>query len=123
MYLPASSRTTSWRPLGRGIGSSNGWFQPLGELREEISALLREGKISAGRMHGYIAALDSQLHGGGVLVVTAACGNELQIDGADLHPAGMVGLNPVGYLQQRADCSVGIGERARCDEFHGLGIP
>src|SRR5258708_11017342 len=69
-------------------------------------------------MHRHIAALDGQLYGGGVLVVTAACGNELQIDGADLHPAGVVGLNPVGYLQQLADRSVGVGERAVFPEFH-----
>jgi hypothetical protein len=35
----------------------------------------------------------------------------------------MVGLNPVGYLQQLAGGGGGIGELARCDEFHGLGIP
>jgi hypothetical protein len=28
IYLPASSRVTSWRPRGSGIGSSNGRFQP-----------------------------------------------------------------------------------------------
>jgi hypothetical protein len=47
-------------------------FPALGALREEISALLRERKISAGRMHGHIAAererifygLDSRLFPG-----------------------------------------------------------
>jgi hypothetical protein len=28
MYLPASSRVTSWRPRGSGIGSSKRRFQP-----------------------------------------------------------------------------------------------
>src|ERR1700730_15996310 len=50
MNLPASSSVASWRPFGNGIGSSNGRFQPLGDLREEISALLREHQIAAGRM-------------------------------------------------------------------------
>ena len=67
----------------------------MGASCEEISALLRERQVGAGRMHDQIAALDSRLHGGRILVVSAAYGNELRIDGADLHPAGMVGLNPV----------------------------
>ena len=63
----------------------------------------------AGRMHDHITALDSRLHGGRILVVSAACGNELRIDGADLHAAGMVGLKPVCYLQQLADRCVDVG--------------
>ena len=49
----------SWRPRGNGIGSSNGRFQPLGASREQISALLRERQVSAGRMHGDPAVRDS----------------------------------------------------------------
>jgi hypothetical protein len=59
MHLPASCSVTSWRPPGSGIGSSNGRFQPLGALREEISALLRERQVGAGRMHRDPAARDS----------------------------------------------------------------
>src|ERR1700730_16602792 len=118
IYRAASLRVTSWRPRGSGIGSANVRLQPLGASREEISALLRERQVGAGRMHIHIAALDSRLHGGRILVVSAACGNELRIDGADLRPAGMVGLNPVCYFQQLADRCVDIGKRAILFEFH-----
>src|SRR5258708_4320891 len=118
MYSAASRSVMSWRPRAGGIGSSNGRFQPLGELGEEISTLLREPQAGAGRMHRDPAARDSRFHGGRILVVSAACGNELRIDGADLQPAGMVRLNPVCYLQQLADRGVDIGERAILFELH-----
>jgi hypothetical protein len=91
---------------------------PWVRYAKRISALLRERQVSAGRMHDHIAALDSRLHGGRILVVSAACGNELRIDGADLRPAGMVGLNPVCYFHQLADRCVDIGKRAILFEFH-----
>jgi hypothetical protein len=72
MYSAAFFRVTSWRPRGSGIGSSNGRFQPLGELREEISALLREHQISAGRMHRDPAVRDGGCNRSAVFLLAAA---------------------------------------------------
>src|ERR1700730_9740605 len=69
IYRAASLRVTSWRPLGSGIGSSNGRFQPLGELREEISALLRERQIAAGRMHADPTVRDGGFHRSAVFLI------------------------------------------------------
>src|ERR1700731_4921241 len=81
IYRAASSRVTSWRPLGRGIGSSNGRFQPLGELREEIGALLREHQIAAGRMQR-----DPTVRDGGSnrsFLIAPASFSELPVDDLD----------------------------------------
>ena len=83
MYLPASSRMTSWRPLGSGIGSSNGRFQPLGELREEISALLRERQVRAGRMQRDPAVRDGGFNRSAVFLIAAASLSKLLIDDGD----------------------------------------
>jgi len=44
----------------------------LGELREEISALLREGKISARRMHRDPAVRDGGFNRSAVFLIAAA---------------------------------------------------
>jgi hypothetical protein len=123
VVLPGVLQLDELATARQGIGSSNGRFQPLGELREEISALLHERQIRAGRMHRDPAVRDGGFNRSAVFLIAAASLSKLPVDGADLHPAGMVGLNPVGYLQQLAGGVVGIGELPRCDEFHGLGIP
>jgi hypothetical protein len=51
----AISSVTSGRPRGNGIGSSNGRFQPVGGLRKEIGAILRERHIAARSVHREMA--------------------------------------------------------------------
>jgi hypothetical protein len=87
-FLDVSGSVLQRDELATARQRLNGRFQLLGALREEISALLRERQVGAGRMHNHIAALDSRLHGSRILILSAARGNELRIDAADLYPAG-----------------------------------
>src|ERR1700730_2439636 len=118
MYRAASSSVTSWRPLGRGIGSSNGRFQPLGALREEISALLREHQIAAGRMQRDPTVRDGGFHRRAIFLIAAASFSELPVDDLDRQPSGMIGLNRIRQLKQFALGGLGRRERAAFLEFH-----
>jgi hypothetical protein len=107
-----------WRPCGSGIGSSNGRFQPVGLLREEIRSLLRECHIAARRVHRDIAVRDCGLHRCPVFCISASCVLELLIDRFDGQPARVVGFNPVRELKQLPDRGLGRRERAIFLEFH-----
>jgi hypothetical protein len=111
-------RVTSWRPLGNGIGSSNGRFQSLGVLREEISALLRERQVSAGRMQRDPAVRDGGFNRSAVFLIAAASFSELPVDDLDRQPPGMVGLNRIRQLKQFSLGGLGRRERAIYLEFH-----
>jgi hypothetical protein len=72
--------------LGNGIGSSNGRFQPLGALREEISALLRERQVSAGRMQRDPTVRDGGLNRRAAFLIAAARISKLPVDDLDAQP-------------------------------------
>src|ERR1700730_14594160 len=118
IYLAASSRVTSWRPQGSGIGSSNGRFQPLGALREEISPLLRENQIAAGRMQRDPTVRDGGFHRRAIFLIAAGSFSELPVDDLDRQPPGMVGLNRIRQLKQFSLGGLGRRERAAFLEFH-----
>jgi hypothetical protein len=56
---------------GSGIGSSNGRFQPLGDLGEEIGALLREHQIASRRMQRDPTVRDGGLDRRAVFLIAA----------------------------------------------------
>jgi hypothetical protein len=118
MYRAASSSVMSWRPRGSGIGSSNGRFQPLAALREEISALLREYQITARRVHDQPAMRDRGFNRSAVFLIAAASFSELPVDDLDRQPPGMVGLNRIRQLKQFSLGGLGRREWAVLFELH-----
>jgi hypothetical protein len=79
---------------------SNGRFQPLGELREEISALLRERQIRAGRMHRDPAVRDCRLNRCAIFLIAAARISGLPVDHLDRQSPGVIGLYRIRQLKQ-----------------------
>jgi hypothetical protein len=69
-------------------------------------------------MHDDIAAIDRGLYRCGIVLDASAGAQETPVNIADLDPAGMVGLNPIRYLQQLPDRGVDVDERAIFLEFH-----
>jgi hypothetical protein len=98
-------------------------FQPVVALREEISALLRERKISARRMQGHIAAVDRGLHRCSIVFDASAGAQELPVDSPDLQSAGVVRFELVCDLEQLLDRGVDVGQRPFFLEFIDAPVP
>jgi hypothetical protein len=96
-------------------GARLGWYQPL---REEISALPGERKISARRMHRDPAVRGSGFDRGDIFLSSTASRQELFVDGGDRQSPGMIGFICVRQLEQFLLCDIGVGERAIFFEFH-----
>jgi hypothetical protein len=69
-------------------------------------------------VQGDIAAIDRGFHRSDIVLNASAGTQELLVDIPDMEAAGVIGFQPVGYLEQLFDRGADLGERALFPEFH-----